>query len=125
MTPEALTPRHGDVGDQEQDDFWTEVYWIAQFLSLPGFALGYFWIAMAYSSQHNGTNADNVHVVGGLGWELGAVPVIAATGLMTLLLLFLGWKASKVAGSARALALQIVLSAVLYGLLISTDVLYL
>ena len=102
--------------------FWAEVYWITQFFSLPGIVIGYFWIAGAYSSQRNGTDADHVNLVGGLAWDIGVAPVMIATGLMTTLLMFLGWKASGWAGAVGALLLQGVLALVLYIVLMSTSV---
>lgn len=124
MSEHASALRAEDNLDRERptNRFWSEVYWITQFFSLPGIVIGYFWIAGAYSSQRNGNNADHVNIVGGLAWDLGVVPVMIATGLMTTLLMFLGWKASGWAGVVGALLLQGVLALVLYIVLMATSV---
>lgn len=124
MTEHESRLRAEDDLDRERptNRFWSEAYWITQFFSLPGIAIGYFWIAGAYSSQRNGTDADHVNLVGGLAWDLGVIPVMIATGLMTTLLMFLGWKASGLAGVVGAVLLQGVLALVLYIVLMSTSV---
>lgn len=124
MTERRSPLRAEDNLDREKptDRFWAEVYWITQFFSLPGIVIGYFWIAGAYSSQRNGTDADHVNLVGGLAWDLGVVPVMIATGLMTTLLMFLGWKATGWPGIVGAIFLQGVLALVLYIVLMSTSV---
>lgn len=109
----ASTPRSGP-------SVWPTVYWIVQILSGLGFVAGFGWIAMAFMSQHQGNDADHVSVVGGLGWEIGVVPVMIATGFMTLVLMLLGWKAFRAKGPFVALGLQVALALCLYVVLTAT-----
>lgn len=103
------------------DGEWVAVYAIVQCLSVVGFGIGYFWIAMAFSSQHNGTDADHVSFVGGLGWDLGVIPVAIATGIATVILMVLGWKAANWVGAIGALAVQGVLALTLSVILVETS----
>ena len=123
MTDRSSELHTEDDRDRERpvDRFWVEVYWITQVFSLAGFVIAYFWIAGAFSSQRNGTDADHVNLVGGLAWDIGVVPVMVATGLMTALLMFMGWKASGWAGTLGAIFLQGVLALVLYIVLMSSS----
>lgn len=56
-----------------------------------GLFIGGFWIFGAYSSQYNGTAADQSNV-GGLGWEMGVLPVAIVGTIYHLLLLLVGLK---------------------------------
>ncbi|MGO2312774.1 hypothetical protein ACTXKH_18405 [Brachybacterium tyrofermentans] len=103
------------------DRLCSEVYWILQFLSFVGFFIGYFWIASAFLSQHQGTDADHVSVDGGLAWDLGVVPVMIATGLTTVVLMLLAGKASGWLGVVGAFLLQGALALILTYVLIDSS----
>lgn len=111
MSEHVSSLRAEDDLDRERptNRFWPEVYWIAQSFSLAGFIVSYFWIIGAFADQRGDANRDPT-----LAWDIGVAPVMIATGLMTALLIVLGWKASGWAGAVGALFLQGVLALVLY-----------
>lgn len=118
MTDPRSSLRAEDDLDRERpaDRLWAEVYWISQFFSLAGFVIGYLWIVGAYADAR-GDSGDFDPTA---GWNLGVVPVMIATGLMTVSLVVLGAKASGWAGALGALVLQGVLALVLYVAVIAT-----
>lgn len=105
---------------RRQKSVWPTVYWVVQILSGFGFIAGFGWIVMAFMSQHQGNDADHVSVIGGLAWEIGVVPVMVATGFMTLVLMLLGRQAFGTKGVFLALGLQAAFALCLYVVLTLT-----
>lgn len=72
-------------------------FWIMLAGSAVGPLVGWFWIFAAYSSQHNGTDADFSNT-GGMGWSFGVVPVLIVGAVYHLALLPVGYKAYRANG---------------------------
>lgn len=92
---------------------WRVSFWIMLAGSAVGPVVGWFWIFAAYSSQHNGTDADFSNT-GGMGWSFGVVPVLFVGAVYHLALLPVGFKAYRTNGLLLVL-IATCLSAGLYG----------
>lgn len=71
MSEHVSSLRAEDDLDRERptNRFWSEVYWIAQFFSLAGFIVSYFWIIGAIADQRGDANRDPT-----LAWDIGVAP---------------------------------------------------